>query len=47
MEPEKRTLKVQFPNIEWDYGDDINDYEFKEFISWNNQLQYEPINLQW
>lgn len=32
--------------IEWDYGDDIKDYELKERKSWNLEMQNNPIYQQ-
>lgn len=43
MEPDERPLSVRFPHIQWDYGDDIRDYERKENEAWNKELQSNPI----
>ncbi len=43
MEPDERPLSVRFPHIQWDYGDDIRDYEKKENEAWNKELRSNPI----
>jgi len=43
MQPNEKSLREQHPDVEWDYGDDIRDYENKERREWNNELQNNPM----
>ena len=39
----EKSLRELFPNTEWDYGDDIRDFEIKQEAKWNQELQNNPI----